>query len=78
MAATRKIHSFFETTRADDDETSEGNPGNSNGHSVDVAPPVPEPEVEVAAESAAAEPAPRTWAGSSGVRSDARQPDGSS
>ena len=42
-----------------DGEISEGNPGNSNGDSVDVAPPVPEPEVEVAAESAAAEPAPR-------------------
>ena len=59
VAATRKIHSFFVTTTAGDDETSEGNPGNSNGNSVDVAPPVPEPEIEVAAESVAAEPAPR-------------------
>ena len=55
----RKIHSFFVTTKTGDDETSEGNPGNSNGDSVDVALPVPEPEVEVAAEPAAAELAPR-------------------
>ena len=59
MAATRKIHSFFVTTTAGDDETSEGNPRNSNGDSVDIAPPVPQPEVEVGAESVAAEPAQR-------------------
>ena len=59
VAATKKIHSLFVTTTAGDGEISEGNLGNSNGDSVDVAPPVPEPEVEVAAESVAAEPAPR-------------------
>ena len=37
-----------------EDKTSEGNPGNSNGDAVDVAPPVPGPEDE-----SAAEPAPR-------------------
>ena len=51
----RKIHSFFVTTTAGEDDTSEGNPGNSNGDVVDVAPPVPAPEDEAAAELAAAE-----------------------
>ena len=31
---------FRLTTTADEDETSEGNPGNSNGDAVDVVPPV--------------------------------------
>ena len=43
---------------AGEDETCEGNPGNSNGDAFDVAPPVPAPEDESAAETAAAEPAP--------------------
>ena len=30
----------FSSTTADEDETSEGNPGNSNGDAVDVVPPV--------------------------------------
>ena len=50
---------FFVTTTAGEDETSEGNPGNSNGDAVDVAPPVPASEDESAAELAAADSAPR-------------------
>ena len=51
--------SFFVTTTAGEGETSGGNPGNSNGDAVDVAPPVPAPEDEAAMELAAAESAPR-------------------
>ena len=43
---------------AGEDETCEENPGNSNGDAFDVAPPVPAPGDESAAETAAAEPAP--------------------
>ena len=50
---------MFRNHHAGEDETSEGNPGNSNSDVVDVAPPVPVPEDESAAETAAAEPAPR-------------------
>ena len=53
--------SFFVTIAADDDDTSESNPQNSKRDAVDVAPSVPAPEVEAAAEpalenEAAAEP----------------------
>ena len=44
VAGTSKILSFFVTTTAGEDETCEGNPGNSNSHAFDVAPPVPAPE----------------------------------
>ena len=96
MAGTSKIRSFFVITTAGEDETSEGNPENSNRDAVDVAPSVPAPEDEAAAEPApeneaaaeptttepaTAEPATEetstTWTGGSGVRPDARQPDGS-
>ena len=43
VAGTSKIQSFFVTTTAGEDETCEGNPGNSNGDVFDVAPPVPPP-----------------------------------
>ena len=58
VAGTSKIQSFFETTTASEVETSEGNPGNINGDAVDVAPPVPAPEEEAAAEPAATKPSP--------------------
>ena len=58
VAGTSKIQSFFETTTASEVETSEGNPGNINDDAVDVAPPVPAPEGEAAAEPAAAKPSP--------------------
>ena len=38
VAGTSKIQSFFVTTTAGEDETCEGNPGNSNGDAFDVAP----------------------------------------
>ena len=58
---TSKIRSFFVTTTASEDETSEGNPENSKRDAVDVVPSVPAPEDEAAAEpapenDAAAEP----------------------
>ena len=57
-----KILSFFVTTTASEDETSEGNPENSKRDAVDVAPSAPAPEDEAAAKpapenEAAAEPA---------------------
>ena len=58
VASTSKIQSCFETTTASEVETSEGNPGNINGDAVDVAPPVPAPGDEAAAEPAAAKPSP--------------------
>ena len=83
VADTSKIRSFFVTTTAGEDETSEGNPENSKRDAVDVAPSVPAPEDEAAAEPTPTEPAtaeltsaePAMWTGSSGVRPDARQPD---
>ncbi len=51
--AREKIHSFFVTTTAAEDENSWGNPGNNNGDAVDVAPPGPSPEDEAAVEQAA-------------------------
>ena len=67
VAGTSKIRSFFVTTTAGEDETSKGNPENSNRDAVDVAPSVPAPEDEAAAEPApedetAAEPAPENEA----------------
>ena len=59
MAGTSKIRSFFVTTTAGEDETSEGNPENSNRDAVDVAPSVPAHEDEAAAERTTAEPARR-------------------
>ena len=55
------ILSFFVTTTAGEDETSEGKPENSKRDAIDVAPSVPAPEDEAAAEpalenEAAAEP----------------------
>ena len=52
-----KIRSFFVTTTAGEDETSECNPENSKRDAVDVAPSVPAPGDE-----AAAEPAPENEA----------------
>ena len=57
MAGKSKIRTFFVTTTADEDETSEGNPENSNRDAVDVAPSVPAPEDEAAAEPTMKEPA---------------------
>ena len=51
VAGTSKIQSFFVTTTACEDETSEGNPGNRNDDAVDVVPPLPAPENESAAET---------------------------
>ena len=53
VAGTSKILSFFVTTTAGEDDTSTGNPENSNRDAVDVAPSEPAPE-----DGAAAEPAP--------------------
>ena len=44
---TSKIQSFFVTTTAGEDETSEGNRGNCNDDVVDVAPAVPAPDGQV-------------------------------
>ena len=55
VAGTSKIRSFRETTTPGEDETSQGNPENSKGD--DVAPSVPAPGDE-----AAAEPAPENEA----------------
>ena len=57
VAGTSKIRSFFVTTTAGEDETSEGNPENSKRNAVDVAPSVPAPEDEAAAEPTPTEPA---------------------
>ena len=59
-----KIRIFCVTTKAGEDETSEGNSENSQRDAVDVAPSVPAPEDEAAAkptttELATAEPARR-------------------
>ena len=43
-----RIKELFVTTTAGVDETTEGNPGNRNGDTVEVAPPVPAPEDEAA------------------------------
>ena len=59
VADTGKIRSFFVTTTAGEDETFEGNPENSKRDAVDVAPSVPAPEDEAAAEPATPEPARR-------------------
>ena len=59
VAGTSKIQSFFVTTTAAEDTNSEGNPENSNVDVVGVAPPVPAPDDEAAAELAVAEQAPR-------------------
>ena len=58
VGGTSKIQTFFETPKPGEVETSEGNPGNSNGDAVDVAPLVPAPEDEEAAEQAAAKTSP--------------------
>ena len=52
MAGTSKIRNFFVTTTTSEDETSEGNPENSKRDAVNVAPSVPAPEDESAAEPA--------------------------
>ena len=52
VADTSNIRSFCVTTAAGEDETSEGNPENSKRDAVDVAPSVPAPEDEEAAELA--------------------------
>ena len=44
------------TTTAGEDETSEGNPENSTRDAVDIAPSVPAPENEAAAEPTTTEP----------------------
>ena len=51
------IRSFFVTTTAGEDETSEGNPENSKRDAVEVAPSVLVPEDEAAAEPTTAEQA---------------------
>ena len=51
---------------------SDGIPGNSNGDAVDVALAVPVPEDEADRGGTST-----MWTGSSGVRPDARHPDGS-
>ena len=56
-AASSKIRSFFVTTTAGEDETSQGNPENSKRDAVDVAPSAPAPEDEAAAEPTPTEPA---------------------
>ena len=43
-----RIKELFVTTTAGEDETTEGNPGNRNGDTVEVAPSVPAPEDEAA------------------------------
>ncbi len=72
VAGTSTIQSFFETTTASEVETSEGNPGNINGDAVDVAPPVPGSSGGTSSGETIT-----TWTDSSGVRPNARQPDGS-
>ena len=57
VAGTSKIRNFFVTTTAGEDETSEGNPEHSKRDAVDVAPSVPAPGDESAAEPTTAEPA---------------------
>ena len=57
MAGTSKIEIFFITTTAGEDETQRPNQEIAVDV-VDVAPPLPAPEDESAAETAAAEPAP--------------------
>ena len=52
MAGTSKIRNFF----CNEDETSEGNPENSKRNAVDVAPSVPAPGEESAAEPTTMEP----------------------
>ena len=59
MAGTSKVRIFFVITTAGEDETSEGNRENSKHDAVDVAPSVPAPEDEAAAEPATAEQARR-------------------
>ena len=56
MAGTSNIRSFCVTTTAGKDETSAGNPENSKRDAVDVAPSVPAPEDEAAAEPTTMEP----------------------
>ena len=63
VAGTRNIRSFCVTTTAGEDETSEGNPENSKRDAVDVAPSVPEPEDEAAAEPTTTEPTRRNQQG---------------
>ena len=58
VGGTSKIQTFFETPKPGEVETSEGNTGNSNGYAVDVAPLVPAPEDEEAAEPAAVKTSP--------------------
>ena len=58
VAGTSKIRSFFVTTTAGEDETSEGIQDNSKRDAVDVAPSVPAPEDEAAAEPASDNEAP--------------------
>ena len=63
VAGTSKIRNFCVTTTAGEDETSEGNPENSKRDAVDVAPSVPAPGDESAAEPTTVEPTtmePRT------------------
>ena len=57
MAGTSKIQRFFVTTTAGEDETQRANQKIAED-AVDVAPPLPAPEDESAAEPAAAEPEP--------------------
>ena len=62
VAGMSKILSFFVTTTAGEDETSEGNPENNKRDSVDVAPSVP------AEDEAVAEPAPENEAAAEPAR----------
>ena len=59
VGGIRKIQTFFETPKPGEVDNSKGTPGNSNGDAVDVAPLVPAPEDEAAAEPAASKKSPR-------------------
>ena len=56
-AGPGKIPSFFVTTTASEDETSEDNPENNKRDAFDVAPSVPAHDNEAAAKPTTAEPA---------------------
>ena len=57
VAGPGKIPSFFVTTTAGEDETSEDNPENNKRDAFDVAPSVPAHDNEAAAKPTTAEPA---------------------
>ena len=86
-----QLRSFFVTITAGQDETSEGNPENSKRDAVDVAPSIPALKTKQRLNQRLKTKQRQnklnggtnhggtstTWRGSSGVRHDARQPDGS-